>query len=167
MDYITARKREMQTTLRVLQAYPEAEIDRKPAEKSRTAGELAMTLVVEERVLKTVIETGATDFGLLRPEVPSSMAAIISAWQQAVAANDAVLAGFSKEEYERPVNFYGMQMPLGDALWYELFDHIHHRGQFSVYIRLAGAKLPSIYGPTADDPYPIGEAASAGQSRQP
>ncbi len=32
-----------------------------------------------------------------------------------------------------------------------LFDQIHHRGQMSVYIRLAGGKVPSIYGPSADD----------------
>jgi uncharacterized damage-inducible protein DinB len=44
-----------------------------------------------------------------------------------------------------------MRISLGDALWIELFDHIHHRGQFSVYLRLAGAKVPSIYGPTADE----------------
>jgi uncharacterized damage-inducible protein DinB len=43
-----------------------------------------------------------------------------------------------------------MQIPLGEALWIELLDHIHHRGQFSVYLRVAGAKVPSIYGPTAD-----------------
>ena len=27
----------------------------------------------------------------------------------------------------------------------------HHRGQMTVYLRLLGAKVPSIYGPTADD----------------
>ena len=53
-------------------------------------------------------------------------------------------------------NFYGMNISLGDALWFELFDHIHHRGQLSVYVRLAGAKLPSIYGPTADEPITAG-----------
>jgi uncharacterized damage-inducible protein DinB len=34
-----------------------------------------------------------------------------------------------------------------------LFDHVHHRGQFSIYLRLVGAKVPSIYGPTADEPW--------------
>jgi uncharacterized damage-inducible protein DinB len=33
-------------------------------------------------------------------------------------------------------------------------DLVHHRGQMSVYIRLAGGKLPSIYGPSADEPMP-------------
>ena len=27
----------------------------------------------------------------------------------------------------------------------------HHRGQMTVYLRLTGAKVPSIYGPSADD----------------
>jgi uncharacterized damage-inducible protein DinB len=27
----------------------------------------------------------------------------------------------------------------------------HHRGQLSVYLRLNGVAVPSIYGPTADD----------------
>ncbi len=33
-----------------------------------------------------------------------------------------------------------------------LFDAIHHRGQLSVYLRPMGSKVPSIYGPSADDP---------------
>ena len=154
MDYIGTRNREFQTTLRVLQAYPESHVHLKPAEKSRTAAELALTLAMEERVLKALIQTGATDPNLRRPDVPSAMADITVLWQEAVAENDRALAALSPQDFERPVNFYGMEIPLVDALWFELLDHIHHRGQFSVYMRLAGGKLPSIYGPTADEPMP-------------
>ena len=31
-------------------------------------------------------------------------------------------------------------------------EWIHHRGQLSTYLRPMGAKVPSIYGPSADDP---------------
>ena len=41
---------------------------------------------------------------------------------------------------------------LGDMLFGFLFDAIHHRGQLSSYLRPMGAKVPSIYGPSADDP---------------
>jgi len=34
-----------------------------------------------------------------------------------------------------------------------LLDQIHHRGQLSIYMRIAGAKVPSIYGPSADEPW--------------
>ena len=58
---MSLRTREFETTLRVLQAYPDDQVGMKPAAKSRTAAELAITLVGEERVIKTLIETGATD----------------------------------------------------------------------------------------------------------
>jgi uncharacterized damage-inducible protein DinB len=35
--------------------------------------------------------------------------------------------------------------------WAFLFDAIHHRGQLITFIRAMGAKVPSIYGPSADD----------------
>jgi uncharacterized damage-inducible protein DinB len=41
---------------------------------------------------------------------------------------------------------------VGDMLFGFLFDAIHHRGQLSSYLRPMGAKVPSIYGPSADDP---------------
>jgi uncharacterized damage-inducible protein DinB len=40
-----------------------------------------------------------------------------------------------------------------EFLWFLLSDQIHHRGQFSIYLRMAGGKVPSIYGPTADEPW--------------
>jgi hypothetical protein len=34
----------------------------------------------------------------------------------------------------------------------DLLNHAaHHRGQLTVYLRLNGAKIPSVYGPSADD----------------
>ena len=30
---------------------------------------------------------------------------------------------------------------------------IHHRGQLTVYLRLIDVPVPSIYGPTADEPW--------------
>lgn len=39
----------------------------------------------------------------------------------------------------------------GGMLWGSLLDMIHHRGQLSVYIRPMGGRVPSIYGPSADD----------------
>jgi len=29
---------------------------------------------------------------------------------------------------------------------------VHHRGQLTVYLRLNGAPIPAVYGPTADEP---------------
>ncbi|HYK42494.1 MAG TPA: DinB family protein [Thermoanaerobaculia bacterium] len=45
------------------------------------------------------------------------------------------------------------RIPVMDFFWNMLLDSIHHRGQLSVYVRLAGGRVPSIYGPTADVPW--------------
>ncbi|HEX3867910.1 MAG TPA: DinB family protein, partial [Gemmatimonadaceae bacterium] len=44
-------------------------------------------------------------------------------------------------------------IPLDRFLMFMLHDQIHHRGQLSVYVRMAGGKVPSIYGPSADEPW--------------
>ena len=43
------------------------------------------------------------------------------------------------------------QARVMDVLWLPLLDMIHHRGQCSIYLRMVGVKVPSIYGPTADE----------------
>ena len=38
------------------------------------------------------------------------------------------------------------------AMIQDSFNHLsHHRGQMTVYLRLMGAKVPAIFGPSADD----------------
>jgi uncharacterized damage-inducible protein DinB len=56
---------------------------------------------------------------------------------------------------DRVTDFYGHQLTVREVMWAELHDQIHHRGQFSVYLRLAGARVPSIYGPSADEPVSV------------
>ena len=44
-------------------------------------------------------------------------------------------------------------LPRISAIRSFVMNHtIHHRGQLSVYLRLRNVPLPSIYGPTADEP---------------
>jgi len=46
-----------------------------------------------------------------------------------------------------------MTMPKAALLRTLALNHIyHHRGQLSVYLRLLDVPVPSIYGPSADEP---------------
>jgi uncharacterized damage-inducible protein DinB len=46
----------------------------------------------------------------------------------------------------------GQTMPASGLLWNGVLMHqVHHRGQLSVYIRMMGGKVPSIYGPSGDE----------------
>jgi uncharacterized damage-inducible protein DinB len=61
----------------------------------------------------------------------------------------------AKWEQQVPMTYEGkevMKMSATDTAWGFLVDIIHHRGQLSTYLRPMGAKVPQIYGPTADEP---------------
>ena len=54
--------------------------------------------------------------------------------------------------WEKKVRFGTWEDTLSQMVWGVFFDEIHHRGQLSTYLRPMGGKVPSIYGPSADDP---------------
>jgi uncharacterized damage-inducible protein DinB len=61
-------------------------------------------------------------------------------------------------QFHETIKFFTAPKTIGDVpkidlLWMVLHDQIHHRGQFSIYLRMADGKVPSIYGPTADEPW--------------
>ena len=55
------------------------------------------------------------------------------------------------EELLRPVNMFGaFEMPAVEFVSLALRHSVHHRGQLRAYLRAAGSKVPSMYGPSAD-----------------
>jgi uncharacterized damage-inducible protein DinB len=66
-----------------------------------------------------------------------------------------VAARMDDVSWNRTAQFYYQgrlvsEQPVGQFLWFILFDAIHHRGQLSTYLRPMGANVPSIYGPSGD-----------------
>ena len=152
--------REHGTTLRVLEAFPAANLDLKPTPKSKSAGELAFLFVMEQGMLATALTTG---FDWSKPPSfpppPDSMAKIIQALNAAHEQVVGLVRGMSDADLEaRTVHFFTGpkqtdHVPMMDFLWMVLHDQIHHRGQMTVYNRLAGGTVPSVYGPSADEPW--------------
>ena len=72
-----------------------------------------------------------------------------------------VVAALTKapdEAFQGTIKFFIAPKTMGDVpklqfFWFMLCDQIHHRGQLTVYLRMTGGKVPSIYGPSADEPW--------------
>lgn len=156
-QFIQTWEREFQTTLKVLKAYPSDKLDLKPAEKSKSARDLLFVFAGEQHFF-TQILNGALDFTSQAPKAPATLDEIVSATEKGNAALVAKIKGMPDASFEEKVNFPVAPKTMApvrkmDLSWMMLMDSIHHRGQLSVYIRLAGGKVPSIYGPTADEPW--------------
>ncbi len=155
--YIGTFDRETSTTLRLLREFQAASLDLKPAEKSPPARELIWVLSIGPIVTRKLLSGEAIEPKSM-PKPPDTLPGLIAAFEQAKADTLTALRRTTDADFDVVVPFPtgpGQVSPTrrGNLLWMFLYDHIHHRGQLSVYQRIAGGKVPSIYGPTADEPW--------------
>jgi uncharacterized damage-inducible protein DinB len=155
--YLETFEREHQITMRLLKHYPADQIALKPSAKSSEARQVIFTLVLGQMVIGTLAEKNElTPEGF--PQAPATLAEIMAALETSHRDTLAKLEKMSDDKMnvtiKMPVGPKQMgEVRRGDALWMFLYDNIHHRGQISVYQRIAGGKVPSIYGPSGDEPW--------------
>ena len=155
-QFLEVLEREHATTLRVLGAYPLDKLDLKPHAICKNAKELAWMFVREQSLLEKALTTGLPMPP--QPPLPDSMDAIITAFDEGHKRVKDIVNRMGDDQFHDTVKFFVAPKTIGDIpkidfLWMILHDQIHHRGQFSIYLRMAGGKVPSIYGPTADEPW--------------
>lgn len=154
--FLKTFEKEAATTLRVLQAYPEAECGLKPHERSNTALNLAWMFVMEQLLIVKALEGEAIGGGFPKP--PEEWKTVIETYEKGRDELLGLLRDPANPDLDGAVKFFTGpkqvgDVPLDEFVWFILHDQIHHRGQLSVYLRMAGGKVPSIYGPTADEPW--------------
>jgi uncharacterized damage-inducible protein DinB len=106
------------------------------------------------------IEMSGIDMAVGRPPdhvPPASRAAVLEMFDRQVSEARGALSGRTDAELMAPwtLKAQGKEiftMPKAAVLRSFVMNHIiHHRGQMSVYLRLNGVPVPSIYGPSADE----------------
>lgn len=155
--FLDTFERECATTIKILRAYPEDKAELRPHARGKSARELAFIFAAEQGLAMGVLTD--TLGKSPSPPAPDTIAGSIAAFEDGKAKLVEMINSLSEEQLTTgTVKFFVAPKTMGDIptmdfLWFMLFDQIHHRGQFSIYLRMADAKVPSIYGPTADEPW--------------
>lgn len=152
---------EMATTRRLLERVPDAEAAWKPHPKSTSLGDLAQHIATLAGFGAMIINEPERDVaagGGLKPPRFVSAKALLETFDENVRKSRAAIAGVADADLGAKWTFRNgdhviFSLPRAAVLRTLLVNHmIHHRGQLSVYLRLRDVPLPSIYGPTADEP---------------
>jgi uncharacterized damage-inducible protein DinB len=80
------------------------------------------------------------------------MKEIVDAYEKQSATMPDRFNALPADRWDGELDFFGHERSVSGMAWSFLFDLVHHRGQISTYLRPMGAKVPQIYGPSADEP---------------
>jgi uncharacterized damage-inducible protein DinB len=154
-------EREGPISRRALLRVPEGRPDWKPHEKSMPLGYLSQLVAtmpawISMAVLQDELDLNPPSGSRYKPPATDTAAQLLKAHDESVAKALEALRQTTDEHLATPWKLLVggklvMEKPRYEVIA-DTFTHLaHHRGQLTVYLRLNGALVPSIYGPSADD----------------
>jgi uncharacterized damage-inducible protein DinB len=151
-------EQETPSTRRVLELIPQDRLGWKPHEKSMTMGQLALHVATLPRRIAEVSTRPTFDVKTQIPRPsPTSVGELLTELEESVQAAKAILGEMDDAGLSTPWRMVDgereiMAMPRVALLRSVLFNHwYHHRGQLTVYLRMVGARVPAVYGSSADE----------------
>ncbi|HYK36328.1 DinB family protein [Alloacidobacterium sp.] len=160
--FLADLEREAASTRRALERVPEGRDDWKPHEKSMPLGYLT-TLVatilgwIDFMVNEDRLDMTPKGDSKYKPQQLKTTRERLDALDESVAKARKALQNTTDEHLLTNWQFVvgghvASENPRYIMIRDAVFSHLaHHRGQLTVYLRLNEAKVPSIYGPSADE----------------
>src|SRR5262249_40111271 len=160
--FLDQLKSEENSTRRVLQQVPEGRNDWKPHEKSMPLGYLSALVAGMPGWMGVIGNCGEVDIGSpgggqFKPQKHPTNKQLHTSFAGRLCKARAALQATSDDHLLKPWKFVVGGHVADDRPRYQMirdavFSHMaHHRGQLTVYLRLNEAKVPAVYGPSADE----------------
>jgi len=153
--------REGPISRRALERVPEGRRDWKPHEKSMPLGYLSQLVAtmpgwIAMAVLQDELDLQPPSGSGYEPPATDTRAKLLAAHDESVAKGLEALRNTTDAHLATPWKLLVGGRVVMEKPRYEViadtFTHLaHHRGQLTVYLRLNGAPVPSVYGPSADE----------------
>jgi len=153
--------REVPRSRRALEEVPANKYDWKPHDKSMIFGYLAdmvatMPSWIAMGVTMNELDVAPVGGSTMKRDKHETSEALVKALDASAAQARSALGSTTDEFLMTPWKLLAqgqvvMETPRWEMIQDTLNHWAHHRGQMTVYLRLMGAKVPALYGPSADD----------------
>ncbi len=149
-------EREIGATRKGLERVPEGKPDWKPHPKSMPLGYLSALIATMFGWIEMMVQSDYLDLASgSRPSAntgPERLALFDKSVEQARRALTNTTDDHLMKPWQLRVGGKVVDEKPRHVMIADTFSHLaHHRGQLTVYLRLNEQKVPSIYGPTADE----------------
>jgi len=153
--------REVDRSRRALEQVPEGKYEWKPHEKSMIFGYLAnmvatIPLWITMEITQDELDVAPADGSKMEQKRMETSDELLKALDKAAAGARSAFEKTSDEHLMTSWRLLARGQVVMESPRYEMIQDTinhwaHHRGQMTVYLRLMGAKVPALYGPSADD----------------
>ena len=149
-------EREVPATRKAIERVPDGKEDWKPHPKSMALGYLATLNAIIFGWIATMVESEFLDLGTGGGSLPSTTKDRLATFDRELERARRALSSTNDAHLMKPWQLRVKGHVVDEKPRYQMIadtiSHLaHHRGQLSVYLRLNDVKVPSIYGPTADE----------------
>jgi uncharacterized damage-inducible protein DinB len=149
-DFTRAWRQESESTLKVLRALDEPSLGQKMGPEGRTIGFLAWHLVLT--LPEMMKHAGVPVVGPAHDAPVPALAEMVRQYETcARAVGEGLPKAWTDAMLDELVPMYGQQWPRGMVLASLIVHQAHHRGQVTALMRLAGLKVPGVYGPAREE----------------
>ncbi len=155
-------ERESARTIRALENVPAHKGDWKPHERSMALGPLALMVAtipswIAMEITMNELDVAPKGGSNFKMEPMETSEALIAGHKKSMDGVRKALRGTNEAFLQTPWKLLSggetvMEQPRHIMIRDTINHWMHHRGQLTVYLRLMGARVPSLYGPSADDP---------------
>ena len=153
--------REVERSRKALEQVPEGQFNWKPHDKSMIFGYLAnmvatIPMWISMEIDRDELDVAPAEGQETRQPPNETKEALLKALDETAAGARAALENTTDDHLLTTWKL----LAHGHVVWQGTREEIiqdtishwsHHRGQMTVYLRLMGAKVPAIFGPSADD----------------
>ena len=155
-QFIKELEAEAVSTRKCLANIPEDKFEFKPHPTSVNMGYLAMLVAEIPLWITYMVKEGEIEFSTFKHQEIKTNAELTKALDENIAGAILALKAATGEQLNRifELKHNGQLLysqKVADYIGPTLNHWVHHRGQLTVYMRMCGIKVPSIYGPSADD----------------
>lgn len=149
---------EMASTRRVLERVPDDDPDWKPHPKSFSVAHLAQLLAWMPGWIAQTLTSTELDLASGGGYSVESTKTLLRMFDENVREAREAIAAADDVDFDVPwsLKMKGevlFTLPRGAVVRQHISHLSHHRGQMTVYLRMLDVPVPSVYGPTADEPW--------------
>jgi uncharacterized damage-inducible protein DinB len=160
--FLEQLEREAASSRKVIERVPEGQNNWKPHERSMELGYLAALVATMPGWVALMVDRDELNLAdpaneIMRTKAVETRAELLRLLDESLAKSRKALEGATEEHLLKPWRFRLNEQVAGEGPRYVMIansalSHMaHHRGQLTVYLRLNEAKVPALYGPSADE----------------